>query len=126
MTDSLPKAEKKQHYRRYTALEKQRFVEETYQLGNSVSAVARQYGITPSLLYQWRRLMEEGALTSIDSKEGVVDKHQVKKLESRIRQLERALGRSQLDNEILREAVKLAREKKLISRQPLPGIEDLE
>jgi transposase len=31
-----------------------------------------------------------------------------------------------MDIEILREAVKIGREKKLISRQPLPGLEDLD
>ena len=50
----------------------------------------------------------------------------VKELEQRIHQLERALGRQTLDNEILKEAVKIGREKKLISRQPLPGLDDIE
>jgi transposase len=51
---------------------------------------------------------------------------EVIELKKRIRQLERALGQKTLDNEILREAVKIGREKKLISRQPLPGLEDLD
>ena len=70
--------------------------------------------------------MEEGALEGIRSEEGVVPKGQVRELERRVRELERILGRKTLENEILREAVKLAREKKLISRQPLPEVEGLE
>jgi transposase len=35
------------------------------------------------------------------------------------------LGQKTMDIEILREAVKIGREKKLISRQPLRGLEDL-
>ena len=69
--------------------------------------------------------MEEGAIEGIRAEEGVVPKSQVKELERQIRELERMLGRKTLENEILREAVKLGREKKLISRQPLPGVENI-
>ena len=70
--------------------------------------------------------MEEGALEGIRAEDGVVPKSQVKELERRIRELERILGRKTLENEILREAVKIGREKKLILRQPLPGVEGLD
>jgi len=70
--------------------------------------------------------MEEGGLQGIQSEEGVVPKAQVKELERRVRELERILGRKTLENEILREAVKIGREKKLISRQPLSGVEGLD
>jgi transposase len=39
-------------------------------------------------------------------------------LEKRIRELERVLGKKTLENEILREALKIAQEKKLISHLP--------
>lgn len=70
--------------------------------------------------------MEDGALVGLDCEDEVVAKKEIKKLKSRIRELERALGRKTLDNEILKEAIKLGREKKLISRQPLVGLEDFE
>jgi len=70
--------------------------------------------------------MEAGGLEGIRSAEGVVPKGQMRELEHRVRELERMLGRKTLENEILREAVKLAREKKLISRQPLLGVEGLD
>ena len=41
---------------------------------------------------------------------------EVKALEKRIRELERVLGKKTLENEILREAVKVAHEKKCMTR----------
>lgn len=112
--------------KRWTPVEKQQIVQETYQQGVTVSYIARKHGIPPNQLFYWRKMMEVGALTSIKSEEAVVPLSEVNELKKRIRQLERALGQKTLDNEILREAVKIGREKKLISRQPLPGLDDLD
>lgn len=112
--------------RRWSLEEKRSIIQETYLPGMSLSLVARKYDINPSQLFTWRRHMEEGGLQGIQSEEGVVPKSQVKELERRVRELERILGRKTLENEILREAVKIGREKKLISRQPLPGVEGLD
>lgn len=109
--------------RRFSGVEKLRIVEETYQPGMSVSYVARLHKIQPSLLFKWRKLYETGALTAMSSEDKVVPLSQVKELEKRVKQLERILGKKTVENEILKEAVKIGREKKLISRQPLPGIE---
>src|SRR3989339_533241 len=113
----------KGHRRRFPALEKKQIVEETYQAGSSVSYVARQYGITPGLLYKWRQALEEGALVGVECENAVVSEKEIKKLKARIRELEMALGRKTLDVEILKATVELAREKKLISRQPLVGLD---
>ena len=112
--------------RRWSIEEKRQIIEETYLPGSSVSQVARKYGITPSQLFYWRRRMEQGALKGISTEEDLVPRSQVKELEKRVRELERVLGKKTLENEILREGVRIGREKKLISRQPLPGLEDLE
>lgn len=111
--------------RRWTASEKKAMVDETYLPGMSVSYIARKHNLTPSLLFKWRRTMEEGALISIGAEESVVPASKAKQLEQRIKELERMLGKKTMENEILREAVKLAREKKLISRQPLLGLDDI-
>lgn len=50
---------------------------------------------------------------------------EVKELKKQIRQLERILGKKSAQVEILKEAVEIAREKKYISRQPLPDIDDI-
>ena len=112
--------------KRWTAYEKQKIVNETYQPGVSVSFVARRNGLAPSQLFHWRKVMETGGLVAMSKEEQVVPISKVKELEKRVRELERLLGRQTLHNEILKEAVKLGREKKLFSRQPLPGLDDLE
>ncbi|WP_010304145.1 transposase [Candidatus Odyssella thessalonicensis] len=48
--------------RRWSAFEKKTIVEETYEMGKSVSYVARKHGLSPSQLFLWRRKMEEGAV----------------------------------------------------------------
>jgi transposase len=115
-----------QRRRRWSREEKYLIVKETYEPGTNVSLVARKHGISPSQLFQWRRRMEEGALTGIDNEESLVPKSEVKALEKRIRELERMLGKMTLQNEILKEGIRIGREKKLISRQPLQGLEDFE
>lgn len=111
-----------QRRRRWTLPEKIRAVEESSLLGMTVSYVARKYGISPSLLFKWRRLMIEGGKKAIKANDEVVSAAEVRELKKRIRELERVLGRKTLENEILKEAIEIAHEKKLISRLPLlPG-----
>jgi len=110
--------------RRRTPEEKKAIVQETYQPGMSVSIIARKYGIFPSQLFLWRKHMEDGAMKGIEAQEDVVSKTAYKELEKKLKETERVLGRKTLENEILREAVLIAQKKKLISRQPLPGVEN--
>jgi transposase len=113
-----------QRARRWSPEEKRAIVQETYQPGMSVSIIARKYGILPNQLFYWRRCMENGALTGIKANEEVVPISEYKVMQKRVRELERALGRASLDVEILKEAVRIGRKKKLISQQPLEGMED--
>lgn len=48
-----------QRRRRWSTTEKIRLVEKSQQPGLSVSFVARRYGISPSLLFSWKRRMPE-------------------------------------------------------------------
>lgn len=109
-----------QRRRRFSVEEKRVLVEEAEQPGSSISAVARKYGIHANQLFRWRKLMRDGALTAVGADEEVVPASEVKELHARIRELERLLGRKTMENEILKDAVRIAREKKLISRMPLP------
>jgi transposase len=113
-----------QRRRRYSIDEKLRVLEEAAQPGMTVSYVARRHGISPSLLFHWRRRMSQGGKEAVRADDAVVSVAEVRALERRIRELERVLGRKTLENEILREAVKLAQEKKLISRLPSLPEED--
>ncbi len=112
--------------RRYSPAEKRSIIQESSEAGQSVSGVARKHGIAPSLLFYWRRVMENGALTAVGANEDVVPVSEMKALKAQIRSLERVLGQKTMQIEILKEAVTLAREKKLISRAPLQGVEDFQ
>ena len=79
--------------RRWSAEEKLRIVEETLTGGDSVSAVARRHGVAPNLLYRWRRLMTEGGAVAVRADDGVTGNGEVRRLEERVRELERQLGR---------------------------------
>jgi transposase len=116
----------KERRRRWAPAEKKLIVQETYEPGVTVSLVARRHGIPPSQLFYWRRRMEDGALTAVGSEEKVIPESQVRELEAKIRRLERILGQKTVDIEILKEAIRIGREKKLISRQPLVGVEGFE
>ncbi|MBD1228222.1 transposase [Xenorhabdus griffiniae] len=114
-----------QHRRRYSAEEKARFVAMAQQPGVSVSRVARQHGITPSLLFKWKKLMQEGGMSAIQSRDEVVSVAEYKALQKKAKQLEQLLGRKTMETEILKEALEIAKAKKLISRIPLLPPDDI-
>ena len=101
-----------QRRRRWSTAEKLRLVEETMQPGSSVSFIARRYGISPSLLFTWKRRMLEGGREAVQADEDVVGTSRVSELEKRVRDLERLLGRKTMEVEILKEALDVARAKK--------------
>ena len=109
--------------RRFKPEEKKKILKEAFAEGASSSLTARKYGIAPCVLYTWRRLMESGQQKAIETEEELVPASEVKRLETKIRELERALGRQTMQVDILKEAVKIAREKKLISQEPLQGVD---
>lgn len=108
-----------------SAQQKMAIVRESYEPGLQVAEVARKHHVGVSSLIKWRKLASNGSLLSVKSEEMLVPASEVKKLKQQIRELERMLGKKTVQNEILKEAVELAREKKLISRQPLPGVDDI-
>src|SRR5262245_33874690 len=61
-----------QRRRRWTAPEKVRMIEETFEPGMTVSLVARRHGVAPNQLFTWRRLVAQGSLTAAGSGEEVV------------------------------------------------------
>lgn len=101
--------------RRFTLQQKRTLLEAAEAPGASISSVARQHGLHASMLFQWRHAMENGEEKGLESGEEVVPASKLKEAEARIRDLERALGRKTMENEILQEAVRIGREKKLIS-----------
>jgi transposase len=63
---------------RFSAEEKQRLVRETVQPGMTICLVARQHKIAPRLLFRWRKLSSEGALSAVGADEEVVPVSEVK------------------------------------------------
>jgi transposase len=94
--------------RRWTTEQKLTIIEQSFEPGETVSSTARRHGVAPNLLYRWRRLLSEGGAAAVDSDEPVVGNSEVKKLEDRVRELERMLGRKTMEVEILREALSKA------------------
>jgi len=110
--------------RRFTTEQKLAVVTETMQPGMSISYVARRHGLSPSLVFRWRRLMTEGGQEAVRADDEVVPAADVRRLEERVRELERQLGRKTLEVEILKEALDTSRSKKvtlLSSSQPRDG-----
>ena len=91
----------------------------------SISLAARKHHISPSQLYSWKKLMEHGSNTAIAAEDEVIPLTEHRKLLARVRELERQLGKKTMESEILREAVQLARKKKLISDTPLQLPDDI-
>ena len=118
-TDPIEVLVKDQCRRRWSLGEKAALVRRTYEAGMSVSLVARQEGVSASLLFQWRRLERQGALTAVSSGEAVVPASELAAARAEIAKLQRILGKKTLENEILKEAVEYAAEKKWIARSPL-------
>lgn len=108
-----------QQYRRWPAEQKKTMVLEAEQPKMRISTVARKYEVHPNQLFRWRRLFHEGALLAVRAEAELVPSSEIKELKRRIRELERMLGRKTMEAEILKEALEIAREKKLISRLPL-------
>jgi transposase len=113
-----------QRRRRWSLTEKAALVRQTYEPGMSVSLVAREHGVAASQLFNWRKLDREGALTAVGAGESVVPASELASARAQISQLQRLLGKKTMENEILKEAVELARERKWIARSPLLGKDD--
>lgn len=67
----------------------------------------------------WRELERQGALTAVSSSEAVVPASELATARAEIARLQRMFGQKTLENEIFKEAVEYAAEKKWTARSPL-------
>ena len=103
--------------RDFTTEQKLAIVAESMQPGMSISYVARQPvssadippwdrpqadGLSPSMVFRWRRLMSEGGREAVRADDEVVPAAEARRLEERVRDLERLLGKKTLEIEILK------------------------
>jgi transposase len=109
--------------RSFTTSQKEAILAEAARPGSTISAVARQYGISPSLVFRWKSMQDAGAIAGLDADEPVVAASEVKELRGKVRELERLLGKKTMENEILKEAFEVAREKNgYCGRRRPPGV----
>ncbi len=96
-----------QRRRRWTFVDKLRAAQEASAPGNSVSSVARKYGMAPSQLFRWRKVILDFTIEPATADHQTVVVTEVRELKRQIRELERLLGKKTLENETLREAIAL-------------------
>jgi hypothetical protein len=68
-------------------------------------------GLSPGLVFRWRQLMNEGGKEAVRADDQVVAASELRRLEERVRELERLLGRKTMEVGILKKALDLARAK---------------
>lgn len=68
--------------RRFSTDLKLAVVAETMQPGMSISYVARRHGLSPSLVFRWRRLMSEGGREAVRADDEVVPAAELRRLPS--------------------------------------------
>ena len=96
----------------YSVQEKLELVRLGYLPGNTVSSVAREYGISPALLFRWRSLDKSGGLVAIRTGESTVSASKYAEAMDEIKRLQRLLGEATADNALLKDAVEIMRSKK--------------
>ncbi len=103
--------------KRRTKQEKQALVKLTYLPGNTVSSVARQNGVTPAMLFKWRAQDKAGLLnTNADVGQKVIPAAKYAEALDEIKRLQRLLGKTTSENELLKEAVEIMSSKKWVAR----------
>src|SRR5499426_1331082 len=70
----------------------------------TVAELSRELDIAPSGIRNWKRFAEAGATTAVQASEDVVPASQLREAYTKIRELERAMGRKTMEVEILRAA----------------------
>jgi transposase len=91
-------------YRRYSAEFKREQVERVMRGEITAAELSRELGVARSLIQRWKYLLTKGGETAVASDDDVVPASALRAAESRIRDLERALGRKQMTIEILEAA----------------------
>lgn len=70
----------------------------------TAAELARELEVQPGLIRRWKYLLSQGGETAVGADEAVVPASELRSAEQRIRELERALGRKEMELEILRAA----------------------
>jgi transposase len=115
-----PRKGRKDHvmrYRRFTPEFKRSLIEQLLSETASPTELCRRYNVSSGQLYTWKRQYAEGKLDGKPSREA--------ELETRVRELERLLGKVTLENEFLKKAVQSSLKKTEKRESSLPRIAPL-
>ena len=112
----------KDQRRRWSLAEKSALVRRTYEPGMSASLVARQEGVSAGLLFQWRKLERQGALTAVSAGEAVIPASELAAARAEIAKLQRVLGRKPWRTKSLRKPWSTPQKKSGLRARPCcPG-----
>ena len=84
----------------------------------TLAELSRELDISPSVIRTWKRFAESGATTAVQASEDVVPASQLREAYAKIRELERALGRKTMENEILRAAKEIVKKLRPCAERP--------
>ena len=70
----------------------------------TIAELSRELDIAPSVIRNWKRFAEAGATTAVQASEDVVPASHLREAYAKIRELERLLGKKQMEIEILQAA----------------------
>ena len=73
----------------------------------TIAELSREFDVSPTVIRHWKRRYESGAATAVKANEDVVPASELLAAQAKIRELERALGRKTMENEILRAAAEV-------------------
>lgn len=81
--------------------EMQMMVLESFEQGKTISIVARQHGVNPRQLLDWRNLYEDGGLSAVCASEEIVPASALSEALKRIEELQQALNEKSMTLDIL-------------------------
>src|SRR5262249_55284437 len=84
----------------------------------TVAELSRELDIAPSVIRNWKRFAEAGATTAVQASEDMVPASQLREAYTKIRELERALGRKTMEVEILRAAQEVLKKRRRGAESP--------
>ncbi len=70
----------------------------------TLTELSRELGISRSVLQRWKHLIAQGGATAVAANEDVVPASELKLAQQQIRELQRLLGKKEVELEILRAA----------------------
>lgn len=93
----------------FTVEFKRELVQQILSGEKTLAETSREHDIAPPNIREWMRRYESGATTAVRAGEDVVPASALREAQAKIRELERALGRKTMENEILRAAAEVVK-----------------